>query len=154
MMGRTQLPSHKAGAWPLGYVLNIPVLTSGWQGQVRSLPQARTSHPAPSCPWWQLCWRTWGFFFSLQQPHSGVLLTQQTQWRRAVEHFAFCREQNLMGMEPLQQSNMFLSPWLVNRAVTNTNKLGISILLYASMKLDRVLTDLLSKKKINITHPL
>lgn len=46
---------------------------------------------------------------------------------------------------------MFLSAQLRKRAGINKNKPGISVLLYASMKLDRVLTDLLRKKKL-ITH--
>lgn len=43
---------------------------------------------------------------------------------------------------------MFLSAQLRKEVRINKNKPGVSVLLYASMDLDRVLTNLLRKKKL------
>lgn len=68
--------------------------------------------------------------------------------RGSVKHFGWGHTQSLVCRNPLQQCKMFLSAQLRKRVRINKNKPRVSVLLYASMKLDRVLTDLLRKKKL------
>lgn len=68
--------------------------------------------------------------------------------RGSVKRFGWDSKQSLVCRNPLQQCRMFLSAQLRKRVRINKNKRGLSVLLYASMKLDRVLTDLLRKKKL------
>lgn len=68
--------------------------------------------------------------------------------RGSVKRFGWGSKQSLVCRNPLQQCKMFLSAQLRKRVRINKNKPGVSVLLHASMKLDRVLTDLLRKKKL------